>query len=168
MAFLVRKIARGKWPNEAEYPNACIEKLPAKTITVDLQSRDDCLSTWKIDNLDKLEDAILILATAADRLGTIYVAIIDWNDLEEKGLEAIQTEGNTEIEHLKETHYDIINLNYKSLGKFADLIIDALKNDMGKRYTDGMLKKLIKKAIEEKCIDTKILSDGLKKDLKIS
>jgi len=88
MSFLVRKIARGKWPDN-DYPLVNIpEDIPAK-FSLDLRSNDDnSLSFWYIDseNEDDLKEAVLALATGpqVDSVDNIDIVWLDREQLEKK------------------------------------------------------------------------------------
>ena len=68
MPYLVRKISRAKWDNEDfDYVNN--DNAPADAITSCLRTFNNELSTWLIDDLEDLDNAIIEYQKRTRRLG---------------------------------------------------------------------------------------------------
>ena len=161
MSILVRRINRAKWQqiiNEDDTSDSS-----ADAITNCLKTTNNDLSVWKIDTIEGLENAILALITGSQqtKLSTLHYVLLDENVVLEKGLSLKESEGDTNVESLKNTHKDISKLTYKRLGIIKDLIIEQLENDDETFFTKSKLKEILKKAIH----DGKVSKNSLHPDL---
>lgn len=156
MSFLVRKIARGKWPDN-DYPLVNIpEDIPAK-FSLDLRSNDDnSLSFWYIDseNEDDLKEAVLALATGpqVDSVDNIDIVWLDREQLEkklkEKGAEIDDNSpGFTSIDALVATHRNARKITYSSLGVIAEMVVKAIRNDKRRKFTEKKVRTYLKEAL---------------------
>lgn len=166
MAFLIRKINRSKWPNQ-DFENFSIDDLVADAITSDLRTSKNTLSTWEIESEDQVLEAVLALSSGFDRLDTIDVIILDKAEVIGRGFEIIETPGLTPIKDLVNTHKDIVNLTFKSLGSFSRLILDTFHKEKVKRVKKGELKKLLLEAIETGRLNIDSLKDGVREKLAV-
>jgi hypothetical protein len=166
MAFLIRKINRSKWPN-SDYENFSIDDLVADAITSDLRTSKNTLSTWEIQNEEEVLDAVLALSSGFERLDTIDVIILDKTEVINVGFELIETPGITPVKDLVDTHKDIVNLTFKSIGLFSKLILDTLGKDKVKRIREKEVKKLLIDAIQSGRLNADSLKDGLRKKLAV-
>lgn len=146
MSYLVRKITRIKWLGEIK-DNPF--DIPADTITSELRSMHNTLSVWEIKQEESIEQAVIALATAGDRLDTIDVVWIPKNELQKKQIECVGTPGNTPIKDLQDTHIDLSNMNYFKIGLFAESIINNIAAQRIKRYTTKNLRRIFKAAIQD-------------------
>ena len=161
MSVLVRRINRAKWQqiiNEDDTSDSS-----ADAITNCLKTTNNDLSVWKIDTIEGLENAILALITGSQqtKLSTLYYVLLDENVVLEKGLSLKDSEGDTNVVSLKNTHKDISKLTYQRLGIIKDLIIEQLENDDETFFTKPKLKEILKRAIHE----GKVNKDSLHPDL---
>lgn len=131
MAFYVRKISPGKWPRKGE--GGSVAAIRADAITGDLRTTGDTISLWRIESPADLNQAVLALATGNDKAATHNVLLISEESLQKCGFILAEHEGNTPLEAMVKEHRDIVNVNYDSLGKLAQLIIEAI--NAGKMYT---------------------------------
>lgn len=151
MSYLVRKISRGKWPNEE------IDKdlLEGDTIS-DLRTTKNTLSLWKVDSEEELESAVLALS-ASSKSESIEAIDIVWIP-ESVLMEASMTisdavPGDTVINDLSMTHRDLTCVTYKSLGDLAEIIThEIVSNRHHKKITLGKVRKALAKAYKEKRI----------------
>ena len=161
MSILVRRINRAKWQqiiNEDDTSDSS-----ADAITNCLKTTNNDLSVWKIDTIEGLENAFLALITGSQqtKLSTLHYVLLEENVVLEKGLSLKESEGDTNVVSLKNTHKDISKLTYRRLGIIKDLIIEQLKNDDETFFTKSQLKEILKKAIHE----GKVSKDSLNPDL---
>lgn len=146
MSYLVRKISIGNW--NVDNPN--FEDVSADAITKDLKTEGNINSWWKIDNLDDLEMMALSIASCFELKGNVGVVAIPFETIDEK-LDIQQSAGKTAIIEYQSAHYDITNLNYRTLGILASLILKQLNNT--RNYHLLTFKKIIEKI-------KKIIQDG--------
>lgn len=132
MAYFIRMIAASKWLKCKEAKIADIMDAYADTITSELRTTSNTLSLWKTDSLDEedLKKIYLALSLGRDKATRLELVIIDENLLDEYGLEySCSPEAtNTPYTSAKQQHFDLIGLNYKTLGNFGDCILQSLEN----------------------------------------
>ncbi|MCG7344030.1 hypothetical protein MHZ92_07795 [Sporosarcina sp. ACRSL] len=162
MTYLVRKYSRGKWPKE-DFDKCPVEALRADAITSCLRTTNDTLSTWEIESLENVEDAVLALVSGFDKLATVDVLIFSINEVEKRGFKVELTPGDTPIEELKNTHMDITGLTYKTVGEFSRLMLDTMNVDgRTMRFTVKKLKTLFQEAIDKGKVDVTLLKERLR------
>lgn len=145
MPLLVKKIEKGKWLQNDIVRG---EDISADAITNCMKTTKNTLSMWRIDEEEQMDDAVLAIVSAHQHLDTIDVAWVKLNQLEEYGISMQDTPGETPIADLVDSHVNIVNLTYSSLGKVAHCIVKCFSDNSVKRYTRGSLKTLLQKAIE--------------------
>lgn len=166
MSYLVRKIARAKWPNTQNLSNFNIDNLKADAISSCLRTQKDTLSIWEIDSLSEIDDAALALVSSSEHLDGIFMVSIDKNLLTSQGLQLIKTPGNTPVLDLQQKHHDVYGLTYNSIGKFAHCIIEALnQQSFTHKYTKGQLKNLLNDAVTKNRVNIDSLNEKLKAKL---
>lgn len=146
MPLIARKINRAKW-GEAEVDT--LDELWSDPITSCLRTSNNTLSVWSIDDSSELNEAVLAIVTGFRHLDSIDVVLIDIDDIEREGINYEQTEGLTPVDELKQSHIDIIDLNYSRLGLFAKLVQKNIHEDNCFRLTKGDLRKVISQAIQD-------------------
>lgn len=164
MSFLVRKIARSKWPSN-DFEQMVKDEIPADALSNCMKTSKNTLSTWEIESLDNIEEAVLALVASGDHIDTIHVVYIERDNMESKGLNISDIEGKTPVKDLVDTHKDIAALTYQSVGEFANLILGELKQKKEKRYAKSDLVKIINKAIENGRLDPIELKEGIRSKL---
>jgi hypothetical protein len=123
MPLLIRRINRVKWE---QIVNTGIDKdVSADAITNCLKTFNNDLSVWHIESDKDLEKAILALITGRSqtKLSTLHIVIIDETVALNKGLSLSNTNGDTVVKELINTHKDLTNLTYSKLGIVKDLIL---------------------------------------------
>ena len=158
MPYLVRKISRAKWDNEDfDYVNN--DNAPADAITSCLRTFNNELSTWLIDDLEDLDNAILCLITGSkqENLNTIQIIYFEVQEITKRGLEIENTLGDTVIGEFQKMHFDIKNLNYNTLEIVKDIILECLR----KNYYKTKKKKTLKEILNVSVTGTKILDKSL-------
>ena len=162
MALLVRKISMSKW-RQNDIING--EDVSADAITNCMKTDGNTLSTWEISKESKIDDAVLAIVSCSDHLDTIDVTYLDSEVLEKKGILTKSSKGKSPIEDLNDFHINLVNLTYPALGIIANVIVENIKKEKFKRYTRGMLKKLLKVAIESGILEQEKLSCFIQKTL---
>lgn len=163
MAFYIRKISPAKWPQKGEATAIC--DIRADAITGDIRTTGDTISLWRIDTLEELNQAVLALASGGDKVVTYNVLTIPEETLLKYGFTLAKTDGNTPVEGLVKTHRDVVGVNYGSLGKFAQLIIETINADKLCTVTKKQVKSLIIKAYKNGEINWEKLKERMREEI---
>lgn len=161
MSLLIRKINRNRWLQVAKAP----DDISADAITGCMRTQRNTLSVWEVPDENKIDDAVLAIASAGHHLETIDVVQIDREHLEENKIDCIQTSGHTPVSDLVDTHIDLSNLAYKELGIIAYHIADRFRQDKVKRYRERQIKEILRTAIQKQRLDTENLSESIRRKL---
>jgi len=146
MCPLVRKIDRTKWMQNDIVRG---EEVSADAITNCMKTKGNALSVWKVASESSLDQAILAMSSQFEYLETIDVVVLDEPVLQDAGLQIVATPSTTTVEHLVNTHRDIVGLTYASLGTLARFIVEGFKADRVRRFTRGQLRKLLAQALKD-------------------
>ena len=167
MAYLVRKINKKK-NIDALRGNLNVDELTADMPTGELRTTHGTLSTWIVESLGELNEAILAIAVTSSKVSKMDFLIIDTEILNNHNLEFKQTYAGRDIPipDLQDTHYDIVNL---SMGKLVNCVLaykDVVDKDVdGKlvvRYSEGQIKDILKKAFDDDRVDISKAEGGIK------
>ncbi|OMD64651.1 hypothetical protein BSK62_16915 [Paenibacillus odorifer] len=164
MPLLIRKITRSKWPSE-NYLEVEVDTLSADAISSCLRTSNNTLSTWEVESKDQIEEAVLALACSAQRIENVDVIFMDRDEVADFGFVIIPTPGKTVVDDLVRHHYDICNLNYKSIGGFASLILKSFHEEKHLRFTASKVKAIIRKAVEDERVNLSMLDEKIQKAL---
>ena len=168
MAFLVRKLIK-----MSELFSICertdIKEIYADIPTTEFRTKNGTLSTWHINSLDDIEDAILAIAFTSSDITKMDFIIIDTDILSKNSLEYKKTYAGQEIAivDLQDTHYDIVNITIEKLINCTRVYQTVVEADPDAetyiiRYTAGDIRELLKKSWEEKRVDEKKVPEKLK------
>lgn len=143
MSLIVRRINRTKW--EKPMPN-----VDADAITNCIKTYLNTLSVWEISNTDKLEEAVLAIVSGSKQTQLSTLNIIHFEDsiLEEKNIiyKNDPTTADTVIQDLKESHIDIQELTYSSLGVISTIIQQCISGSRVVTFSRRQILKLLAKA----------------------
>ena len=166
--FLVRKIARAKWDATRNAARGLTDgEISADAVTADLRTQEGTLSFWQCSaeaNGD-LEDAVLAIAAASERLDKIEVVWLAVEDLETDGHTLRDSNGGTPVVDLVKRHVDICELDYVRLGKVAERVVDAIRLERRDLFTKKRVKELLLTAIKQGRVNPDRLADGLRNAL---
>lgn len=165
MPYLVRRISRAKWDND-DYDFLSDDNAPADAITSCLRTFENELSTWKINDLEELDKAILCIITGRNQenINSLQIIYFEVNEIFNRGLTLENTLGDTVISEYKNLHFDIRQLTYNGLGIIKDLVLDCLRNERCRTITKKSLKELLIKSTEvDKLFDKSLLHEKLQK-----
>jgi hypothetical protein len=150
MSFIVRRINRAKW--EKPMPN-----VDADAITNCIKTHQNTLSVWEISGIDKLDEAILALVSGSKQthLSTLNIIHFEENVLLQNSIEYIKDSAtaDTIIDDLKQSHIDIVNLTYTSLGNVGNIIQDCINNAKVATISKRTILQLLAKATIEQRFD---------------
>ena len=161
MSLLIRKINRNKWLQADKIP----DDVSADAITGCMRTKSNALSVWEVSDENKIDEAVLAIVSAGDRLEAIDVVQIEREHIEKSKIDCIQTDGRTLVEDLVDTHIDLSNLAYKELGIIACHIVNKIRQEQIKRYTEGQIKKILRDAIQKERLETENLNESIRKKL---
>lgn len=163
----IRKITKSKWNNQIQDLDDTLKNIiPADTIVECLKTKGNTLSIWEVEDT---EDAVLALAAVSQSISLIDVITFEKDFFDNSGIviENKIVEENPVID-LQKKHYDIVNLNYDTLGEVAKHIANKVKDNESSiiRYTVGDIKKIIKKAVAADRVDISKLSPSIQASIK--
>lgn len=169
MAYLVRKVSRAKWPDDMCNPS----EIPGDAIS-ELRTTKNTLSLWRIEDESDLKSAALALAASSSTSKIEQVSVV-WIPEELFAKNGIQLDdsspGDTVVFDLANTHRDLCNVTYSTLGDVAQIIMNAIvKEGHYRRFKKSEIKEALVKAYteerikEEKC--QKELIEEIKKKSK--
>lgn len=159
MAFLVRKLGK-----MSELFSLCektdIKEIYADIPTTEFRTKNGTLSTWYINSLDDIENAILAIAVTSSDIVKMDFIIINTNILSENSLEYKQTYAGQDIAipDLQNTHYDIMDITIEKLVNCTRVYQTIVEMDPDGetyiiRYAAGDIKDLLRKSLEDKRVD---------------
>lgn len=159
MAFLVRKlIKRDRLSVLGDIQD--INDVKADIPTTEFRTTDGKLSTWLINSLDDLKDAVLAIVVSSSEVTKMDFIVIDTSLLEKYSLEYEQTYAGREIAvaDLQHTHHDIVDITISKLINCTNLYMDIIKNETDEekyivRFTAGEIKEILRQAIIQDRID---------------
>jgi hypothetical protein len=163
MAYLVRKIAPAKWSGVQS-----LEALSADALTADLRTTDNTLSLWEIGSKDELSNAVLALAVSkqAKKFEKMDLVLIPKETILAKQLSIGTNPGETLAEGLSNTHREVVDLKYPSLGVFAQIIIDLLAKNDPTTILRSEVVDIVKAACDNKTINISSLPEDMQKIIK--
>jgi hypothetical protein len=163
MTYLVRKIAPAKWSGVQS-----LEALSADALTADLRTAGNTLSLWDIGSEDELNDAVLALATSkkATKFEKMDLVLIPKETILTKELPIRTSPGDTFAERLSNTHREVVDLKYPSLGVFAQIIIDLLLKNAPTTITKTEVENIVKTACKDKKVDISCLPEEMQTTIK--
>ena len=162
MSLLIRKINRNKWIQNDTVP----DDVPADAITGGcVRTQRNTLSVWEVPDENMIDEAVLAIVSAGHHLETIDVVQMDREHLEKNEIDCIQTEGNTPVKDLANTHIDLSDLAYKKLGIIAYHIANKFRQGKVERYTAGRIKGILKNAIQNKRLEITDLGNSISEKL---
>ena len=141
--YYVRKISRGKWPEERIINQAGLEDVEADTLTTDLKTDHNTLSVWQVDDEVTLDEQNLL----------------------SRGITLDNQEGNVPVKGINNKHHNIVNLNYVNMGEVIHTIIIGLKEEEWEKRTKSNMKNLFCKAYLEGKLDISNMSENLVREI---
>lgn len=171
MAFLVRKLCK-RDKLSSLISTTDINKLNADIPTTEFRTTEGRLSTWIIESLDKLNDAVLAVAVTSSEISKMDFIIINTELLSKHQLEYEQTYAGQEIAvpDLQNTHYDILNISVEKLAVCTQIYQTIVREDPECekyiiRFAAGEIKDILREALKNKRIDESKASKNLSKEL---
>lgn len=169
MAFLVRKLIKRE--SIELIGNADnVEEMFADAATSEFRSKAGTLSMWRIDSIEKLDEAVLAIIVTLTKVETMDYIVINMDYLDEEGLSYKQTYAGVDIAvaDLQDTHYDILNITIPRLINCTCVYRRVFREDKDRgiyivRYTESEIRDLLSNAYEQGRIDETKLNKGISK-----
>ena len=161
MAYLVRKISRSRFHKITHTEN--IQDIDADIVSNDLRTSKNCLSTWKADTTEDIENAILAIASTSDHLETMSFLLFDEAQLAEKELDFEgERDSSCPVEDLANLHTNIRSLSYKKIGDVL-CIVKQLPNTRVILRTKQEISTMITNAKENGRLNVLLLKEDVMK-----
>ena len=159
--FVARKISRAKWNVRRGLADG---EISADAVTGDPRTQGDTLSFWRChtDASSEVEEAVLAIAAAGDRIDKLDVVWLADEKLLTDGLSLKDSRGRTPVVDLVTRHVDVCKLDYVRLGKVAHHVDRAIKDKRYRRFSKARVKKLLLAAIRQGRINVDDLGDGVR------
>jgi hypothetical protein len=149
-----------------------VRKVYADIPTAEFRTKNGTLSTWYIDSLDDIENAILAIAVSSSEITKMDFIIINIEILLANALEYKQTYAGQDIAipDLQNTHYDILDITVEKLANCTRVYQTIANMDPDRetyiiRYAAGQIKDLLKRAIKDERIDESKATPKIKEQL---
>ena len=162
MSLFIRKINKAQWLQTDIVRG---EDVSADAITNCMNTKVNALSVWEVESSTDIDKAVLAIVAAGGHIETIDVVPMNREYLEEKQVAFEHKDVLNPVGGMIKSHINLKQLSYKKLGIIAYHIVDKFKQEENKRYTEGKLKEIFRKAIEEKKLNFDDLSGHIKKKL---
>lgn len=171
MAFLVRKL--GKMDALFSLKDTTdIKTVYADIPTTEFRTKNGTLSTWYIESLDDIENAVLAIAITSTEISKMDFIIIDTDILSKNSLDYKQTYAGQKIAipDLQDTHYDIVDISIGKLMACVKVHQTIVKMDPESetyiiRYAAGEIKDLLEEALNNNRIDKTRVPKKIKEQL---
>lgn len=164
MTFLARKVARAKWEASGGIEP---QEIPADAVTTDLRTTGNKLSFWKCGTAaeEELRRVVLALASAAERIDTVDIVWVAKAALEATGVALEVSDGRTPVADMVKNHMDVLRLDLVRLGKVAQQVANAVRQEQHLRLTRKEVVRILTDAVEAKVVGTSSLEDKVREDV---
>lgn len=171
MSYLVRKINKRKNIDElrdiVDIKNVCADMPTGEFKT----SNKGDLSTWYIESLENLDEAVLAIAVTSSKISKMEFIVIDTTVLDRSELKYKQTYAGVDIAipDLQDTHYDIRELTLGKLENCCEVYKTVLQDDNGSekyvvRYAEGTIRDLMRTAAKDGRVDISLAQGKIKEE----
>ena len=116
----------------------------------------------------KLEEAVLAIAAARDSVDRLDIVWLADDELKNDGQTLKNTKGQTPIDELADLHVDICRLDYVRLGKVANRVNSAIKQNRFQRLKRSYVKRLLTEAVGQGRIDLARLQQKVQAEVQTS
>ena len=173
MAFLVRKLIKRSSIDLIADADS-LENMFADAATSEFRTTKGTLSTWRINDIDDLDNAVLAIVVTSSKIERMDFIVIDTTLIEENHLEYIQSDAGKEIAvpDLQNTHYNIVNVTISKLINCACIYRKVFEQDDDNgiyivRYAQGDIKDLLEKAVTNGRIRIELLTKDIRKTMNL-
>ena len=164
MDSVARKFARAKWDVK---PFMGKDDISADAVTGCLRTNDNKLSLWVCEEEgETVEEVVLALATAGNRLEKMHLLVLPRVDLEAIGLTLEPSDGRTHVDDLIKRHADAVQVTLRNLSQIAQLFAGRIRSGIGYHlFTRLDVRRIIDKAISARRVHLEELDEHLQNEL---
>ncbi|HDY7398698.1 TPA: hypothetical protein RRF16_004310 [Klebsiella pneumoniae] len=147
MSLLLRKISRSKWQPNMELQPA---DYSADAITGCTRTSENTLSVWIGESQNfqspEVEKLVVALASAMPQPATIDLVWLSSDWLANKGIEIVESDGDSKLANYNCHHRDLANLTHEKLSLVGEHIVNQLSEPANyKRFKKNELVNLVDK-----------------------
>ncbi len=164
---LVRKFSSIKRWEKKDYLGK--EDISADAVTRDLQTTNDSLSFWSLEdpgNEEELREVVLALSSSSKHLESFDLVWFPERAVIREKILIRETKGEIPVEDLRGKHRDVVELGLEKLGVLARLVNRAiLEAKTVRRFRASEIKLILKRAIDAGRLSPDSISESLKKKI---
>jgi len=125
------------------------------------------LSFWRCASSEggALNDVVLALATAGDRIDRMDIAFFDEGHVATAGVSIAPSPGETPVVSLRDRHVDVVKLDLTRLGQVAQMVATAVRGGGHLRLTKKRVTELVVNAVQEGRVDVGALKDSVRDEV---
>ena len=146
MSTYLRRVRKAKWHRNNNVDWLPVGELQADALG-DLRTEDNKLSIWQLEGEGQnISDIIAAIASKSEHLSIVDYALLESKDINERGIEATQSEGDTPNDGLnRNNHLDLIQLTLTKLVGVSEALRSksafgrALRKDVENMIVDGII-----------------------------
>ena len=160
MAYYLRTIRKARWYG---YPGVnWVGKghVPSDAL-LDLQTKDNALSVYRIDNDADIDRVVVAVAANRSEINHVDYAVFDGSSLLNMGAVFVQADGDTPDHEVNQLHHDTTHLTVFGLTSMAREIFRGHMN----RFLRNKIKQLMGEAIRDCRLDKSKISKKILQDL---
>jgi len=121
MSYFVRKISHSRYYKIVRSEN--IHDVEADVVSNDLRTTKNCLSTWKINDPNEVDNAILAIASTSDHIEKMAFLLLDESHLIDNELEIEdERDEGCPVADMASAHANIANLSYRKIGTVLGVV----------------------------------------------
>ena len=159
MPRFLRTVRQSRW-QAPEWLGPGVAEVKADALA-DLQTVNNLLSVYLVESARDVDRIAVALAATRDNLQNVDYVVFDGKGLQDIGVEAMRSSGNTPDYLVNEMHYDIGKLTARQT---ADLAAVIIKGNVG-RCQRMVVKAGMKRAIQCGDLDDTAMKEQLLRQL---
>ncbi len=149
--YYLRCIAPEKWESKG-----CLDAVSVS----DLDTEDNDISVWQINDMSELEEAGLTIAMTKDRIKEVNVVIMEDKQLKELGLEITDQQGTSRYAEKNNSHKNIYVPTFWEIGYLTEYIHNQLKDEKNFHYfAEAELNETLYKVVKKGSMNYQFMSD---------
>ena len=160
MAYYLRAIRKARWYG---YPgvNWVGKGHVQSDALLDLQTKDNALSIYRIDNDADVDRVVVALAANRSEISHVDYAVFDGSSLLNTGAVFVQADGDTPDHEVNQLHHDTTHLTVFGLTSMAREILRGYRD----RFLRDKVRRLMGEAIRDRRLDKSRMSEKILQDL---
>ena len=109
----------------------------------DLQTKDNTISVYRVDNEQDAERVIVALAANREYVANLDYAIFEDAEFDSIDIEVSQNEGETPDAEVNKLHYDLTNLTARKLVQLAQVVSSGRHSRILKKTVEVRLRRAL-------------------------